>query len=496
MMRRVLIVIIVTVLWVFTMFQLYVKKVKSGSRVNFMYKEFIPPDLVLRDEWFGIYFNNNKIGYANFTLGLDEVETRQGYKMNVESFLLFPVLGTTHRVWLKMRSKIDPEYRLKSFSLSFFSGVQRIEIAGIRNNENRFAVTLRHDGRESKTEMTIPEGAVLGNFFGPPKELHNPYPGMKIKFLTFNPLTLQPQEVQLSVLSQEEIKIDSQKFPSYLVVTKFSGLESRAWIDDRGRLLKEETPLGITLIRESQNKALEFLSATRKENIDLAQFFSIPSNVRLEPEKINKLHIKLSVPDIDIASLNNDRQQVLKVNNISGMKKIHIVITKTPALTKKGSISEYLRSDNFIQADNPQIKSIANYLTKNLNDNEEKVRALLEWVYNYLEKKPTLNIPSALTALNSRQGDCNEHTFLFAALARSINIPTKVKNGLVYLNNRFYYHSWPAVYINGQWIDVDPTLNQFPADVTHISLVEGELSQQMDIIKLVGKIKLEVIKYE
>ncbi len=495
-MKKFLTVSIITALWIFSMFQLYIKNVRSDNRVNFMYKEFIPPDLVLRDEWFGIYFNNNKIGYANFTFGLDEVDAHQGYKMDAEAFLLFPVLGTTQRVWLKMSSKIDPKYRLKSFSLSFFSSVQQIEISGIRKNENRFTVTIRQNGQASETEITIPEGTVLDNFFGPPKELHNPHPGMRIKFLSFNPLTLQFQEVQLSVLSQEEIKIDSQKLSSYLVVTKFSGLESKAWIDDKGRLLKEETPLGITLIREPQDKALEFISATKKENIDLAQFFSIPSNVRLEPEKINKLYVKLSVSDIDTASLNNNRQQVLKIENASGIKKIYIVITKTPTSTEKGSISEYLKSDNFIQADDPQIKSIANYLTKNLNNEREKVKALLKWVYNYLEKKPTLSIPSALTALNSHQGDCNEHTFLFAALARSINIPTKIKNGLVYINNRFYYHSWPAVYINGQWIDVDPTLNQFPADVTHISLVEGELSQQMDIIKLVGKIKLEVIKYE
>ncbi len=495
-MKKFLIVFTITGLWAFSMFQLYTKNVKSGNRVNFMYKEFIPPDLVLRDEWFGIYFNNNKIGYANFTFGLDEVDARQGYKMDTEAFLLFPILGTTQRVWLKINSKIDPEYRLRSFSLSFFSGVQHIEISGIRKDGNRFAVTLRQNGHESKTEITVPEGTVLDNFFGPPKELHNPHPGMKIKFLTFNPLTLQSQEVQLSVLSQEEIKINSRELSSYLVVTKFSGLESKAWIDDKGRLLKEETPLGITLIRESQDKALEFISAPKKENIDLAQFFSIPSNVRLDPEKINKLYVKLSVSDIDIATLNNNRQQVLKMENISGIKKIYIVITKTPSFTEKGPISEYLKSNNFIQADDPQIKSIANYLTKNLNNDDKKVKVLLKWVYNYLEKKPTLSIPSALTAFNSRQGDCNEHTFLFAALARSINIPTKVKNGLVYTNNRFYYHSWPTVYINRQWIDVDPTLNQFPADATHIFLIEGELPQQMDIIKLVGKIQLEVIKYE
>ena len=101
-----------------------------------------------------------------------------------------------------------------------------------------------------------------------------------------------------------------------------------------------------------------------------------------------------------------------------------------------------------------------------------------------------------MTALDLRRGDCNEHTFLFVALARSVNIPAKIKNGLVYLKRRFYYHSWASVYVDGRWIDVDPTFNQLPADVTHILLGEGELPQQVGLIKNLGKIEIEVEKYE
>jgi hypothetical protein len=34
-----------------------------------------------------------------------------------------------------------------------------------------------------------------------------------------------------------------------------------------------------------------------------------------------------------------------------------------------------------------------------------------------------------------------------------------------------------------------------PADATHVKLVEGGLNRQVDIIGLIGKIKLEVVDY-
>ena len=53
-----------------------------------------------------------------------------------------------------------------------------------------------------------------------------------------------------------------------------------------------------------------------------------------------------------------------------------------------------------------------------------------------------------------------------------------VAAGLVCLHGAFSYHAWPEVYVagppgRGLWIPVDPTLNQFPADATHVRLTRG-----------------------
>jgi len=91
------------------------------------------------------------------------------------------------------------------------------------------------------------------------------------------------------------------------------------------------------------------------------------------------------------------------------------------------------------------------------------------------------------------KGDCNEHAVLFAALTKAVGIPVKVVLGVVYLDGRFYYHAWNEVYL-GKWVPVDSTFGQMPSDATHIKFIEGDISKSPEILKVVGKIKLEVIE--
>ncbi len=51
--------------------------------------------------------------------------------------------------------------------------------------------------------------------------------------------------------------------------------------------------------------------------------------------------------------------------------------------------------------------------------------------------------------------------------------------------------------MNGRWVAVDPTFYQFPADATHIKLVEGETpGDVLPLVKLIGKLSVEIINIE
>ena len=64
----------------------------------------------------------------------------------------------------------------------------------------------------------------------------------------------------------------------------------------------------------------------------------------------------------------------------------------------------------------------------------------------------------------------------------------------------FYYHAWAEVYLaeggGGLWLPVDPTLNEFPADATHLRLVRGGLEKRSMVLPLIGKLKITVLDLE
>ena len=95
--------------------------------------------------------------------------------------------------------------------------------------------------------------------------------------------------------------------------------------------------------------------------------------------------------------------------------------------------------------------------------------------------------------LTFRSGDCNEHTYLFVGLARAAGIPARIHVGLAYNEGMFYYHAWPAVHV-GEWVEMDPTFGQDCADATHITLLTGELASQMQLGRLLGRLKITVLE--
>ena len=152
----------------------------------------------------------------------------------------------------------------------------------------------------------------------------------------------------------------------------------------------------------------------------------------------------------------------------------------------------FLMPGPFIQSDDQRIQALAQKIIGHEVIALKKVQLLVDWVHQNIEKRPVLSLPDALSTLENRVGDCNEHAVLLAALARAAGFPCRIEAGLVYLKGRFYYHAWNLVYL-GRWITVDAVFNQVPADVSHIRLVTGSPDRQIDLMGIIGKIKLKVI---
>ncbi len=121
-----------------------------------------------------------------------------------------------------------------------------------------------------------------------------------------------------------------------------------------------------------------------------------------------------------------------------------------------------------------------------------------------LAKKAAVSLPSALDVLRLREGDCNEHTYLYVALARAAGLPSRINVGIIYANGSqlpedmaerqpaFYYHAWPSVF-TGEWVDMDPTLGGNLVDAAYVTLALGELEEQMRLLGVFGRLSVDIL---
>jgi hypothetical protein len=238
------------------------------------------------------------------------------------------------------------------------------------------------------------------------------------------------------------------------------------------------------LIKETKEQAIK----AGLGEIDFLNSFSIPVNKEIKtPQQLNFLKVKLLDADLSGFTLNGGRQ-VLKENILEIRKENLVPETNL-------DLSPYLKSEIFIQSDSPEIKNQLQKIIGDEKDQKKIISLLLSWMKKEISKEFLISIPNALDVLKIKKGDCNEHATLFTALARAAGIPTKLVIGIIYAYNGFYYHAWNEVYL-GSWISVDSLMDQFPADVTHIRFMEGGLEQQTEILKIMGRIKLEVLEYQ
>ena len=165
-------------------------------------------------------------------------------------------------------------------------------------------------------------------------------------------------------------------------------------------------------------------------------------------------------------------------------------------------VAPYLRPEPLIESDDPAIRAEAEAAVARRHGSAHGGRAPdARASTRMLDKKPTVSLPSAREVLRTKVGDCNEHTALYVAMARSIGLPARIAVGLAYTRGAFFYHAWPEVYIDegrgrGFWLPVDPTFNQFPADATHVRLARGGLDKQAAILPLIGQIKMTIVDVE
>jgi hypothetical protein len=445
------------------------------------------------EDWWGIYFQNEKIGYA-VTL-----QQQQAEKVSVQERVLLKlsVLGIPQNIQQTLEYQTNPNLTLDSFDFSLKSGFVQLRMTGSLQNGpggkgKRLIVKVHSGGKERQQEIPLKEAPYIlsqTKLFFLAQGLEK---GRKYRIPIFDPSTLGNAEMIAQVEGTESLKIGGEERELYRVREEFRGIGIQSWMDGQGEIWKEESPTGLVLMRESKKVAM-YKNWSPGKTADLIAFTAIPANREIDhPRSTHYLRARLLTPALNGLHLEGDRQ----------WRSGNEVIIRTEEFPPRPSadqplpraaLREALGSTPFIQSDDPEIKRQAEAIVAGIEDRSERVRRIANWVYREIEKRPVVSIPSAIEVLHHKVGDCNEHAVLFIALVRAVGIPAHMQAGIIYLDGKFFYHAWAKVYL-GAWVSVDPLLNQIPTDATHICLVEGDLDRQLDIVRVIGRLKIEVLE--
>ncbi|MFT4979683.1 MAG: transglutaminase-like putative cysteine protease, partial [Myxococcota bacterium] len=274
--------------------------------------------------------------------------------------------------------------------------------------------------------------------------------------------------------------------------------ETRALVLPNGEMLRQEGALGLSLVRMTAEAATAV--PTSGEPVDLISLSAVQLKGRLggDPRAIHTLRLQIRGVRPDqvwdgppLQSVSGD-EVTISMPMLLELPRLPVADTSDP---------QWLVTTPTIPAGHLELVQKAEEVIGDADSRLEAVKRLNEFVYTYVEKVPSMGVPNGLTVLRSARGDCNEHTALFVSLARAADIPARIAAGVVYSDRvgehgAFYYHAWPEVLLGGptEWVPVDPTFGQVPADATHVKLVEGDLDRQIEIMGVMGKLGFTLIE--
>lgn len=438
------------------------------------------------DQWYGIYLKGQKIGNSHTRMLKGDREIR----LQDETFLKLTLLGIPRELKITTAAKLSSAFVLRSFDFRLSSYLVDFRARGEVLGKVLF-VKVNAGGVPENIALNFKDPPILWTDLTPALLAKGAEEGKTYRLPVFDPSTLSLREVAVRIIGRENLRLGKETVPARILQSEYAGIQTRSWIDSSGNILKEESPMGLTLVRESREKAMRPQGG--KSMVDLLTMTAAPSSRRIEhPREVRNLQVKLKNVSLQGLTLAGGRQQFK--GGLLTIARQEIPPGPVPFPLHGPGLAPFLKPEPLIQSDNPAIRDQAKSIVGGETDAVRATRLLMNWVNENVQKVPTLSIPSALDVLQTLRGDCNEHAVLFTALSRSLGIPSRIATGIIYYEGKFFYHAWSENYL-GRWVAIDPLLGQMPADATHIKLVEGNLDQQVSLLRVIGRLRVQVVDY-
>jgi len=468
-------------------------------------------------EFYRVDLGGQQIGFASST-----VDTL-GTTLRVTDLLLLdlPVLGRWHHAGMRSVTVVSRALRLETLQADFDSDGKRLRARALVSGDSVLTLTLASAGDSETTRTRLSHPLVLPSLlpvrlaFGGALK-----PGRTFALRVFDPLHLAERDVRGTIAAESTLVVpDSATFDStamawtaahfdtvraFQISQRMNGLSTKAWIDAQGRTVRATGPVGLTMERSAYEIAyhnFRHRDTTRLRRAGAAAgagevigATALAVGAPLAATGREELRVRLRGIDpsrLDLAGGGGRQRRagdtlIVRREPRASLEAVYRLPSRDTAL------APWLGPEPLVRSTAPSIRAAAREIVGGESDPASAALRLTHWVAAHLRKEVTPGVPSAARVLAQGRGDCNELTVLYVALARAAGLPARPVAGLVDLGGRFYYHAWPEVYL-GDWVAVDPTLDQFPADAGHVRFVVNGLARQVELLPFIGRLKLEVL---
>lgn len=446
-----------------------------------------------QEYWTGVEFNGAKIGFGHVSVratdepGLYRIESEAAFRLHF--------LGVEKSVSLTMDDWVGSDLSLVRFSYEYELDGHELTLQGeVTEDQLRVEITTRAGSKQQVLQLPDTVYPVSAALMYP--TYHGLEVGRQYQYWVYNGELQELTRVTQAIESYETHgSLDKSAFK---VQTKMRGNEVTTWVDGAGRPLLELALQGaVVSVLEDEKHAKKYLMLATLNKEDALLDFSL---IRIQdaiqnPREVTRLRMDLyELGDLEIPS--DTLQRCEKLGQSVSCEINSADLSSFPRSTSADhqATRSYLEPSTTVQSELKSIRSTAQRIAGDRQDPIEQIQAILAWLGENVERKG-VDVFSAADVLASRRAECQGHSYLFAALARSLGIPTRVVNGVVYSEayGGFLYHTWVESQLEEAWLPIDPTFGQVSADATHLKLLEGETwSDLMPLVDIVGRVKIVV----
>jgi transglutaminase-like putative cysteine protease len=441
--------------------------------------------------WFSIRMNDERSGFARSELRKEG----DGYLLTGESGVKMVVMGFSREATAKEMYLLDPKLGIVSGTVEEVLDGSRMRLT-LRAEPRGIAVVTETGGKRQERLLKA-KGPVY------PMWAANLYPllqgfvaGKKYVMQAFDPEGPAVKKVKITAVGIEKAPDGSELF--HLRNDLYPVVDNDIWVDREGNTVRESVRDGLVVTEaEEPEKGARSLAEAAVSRRDMALEFSlVPSPEPLKaPEKLTRLMLTFAGFPPDFAVPVSPRQEAKRLPD--GTTIVTIIAAKRDPAAPGVPDFRYLQATEGIPVGDPEIAAAAKEVVGNEAEAARKVEKLTWWVSKRVEGAVT-DAHSALETLRTGKGNCQAHARLYLALARAAGIPSRMVSGLVWVPEKgFLYHSWAESLADGNWISIDPTFGQVPADATHVKLVEGDSTDDLvPLVRVIGKLRILSLQQE